>query len=170
MLTSVRTSRGKTRRTRSASTTEIRCLSPVSSSPSLGIRNSFNQYTRENMEQERFEAWGIVDLFGHTRLAGRISEQTIGGETFIRVDVPNCEGFHTRLFGKGAIYCMSLTDEAIARNTAKRSEARPVSAYEFRDLLADNRPQIPAVIDNDGDLDDRTDLHGDEPDPDDLPW
>jgi hypothetical protein len=28
---------------------------------------------REQMEQERFEAWGIVDLFGHTRLAGRIS-------------------------------------------------------------------------------------------------
>ena len=121
------------------------------------------------MEQERFEAWGIVDLFGHTRLAGRISEQTIGGETFIRVDVPNGEGFHTPLFGKGAIYGMSLTDEAIARNTAKRSEARPVSAYEVRDLLADNRPQIPAVIDNDDEDDDPAREH-DHDDPDDLPW
>jgi hypothetical protein len=93
------------------------------------------------LEQERFEAWGIVDLFGHTRLAGRISEQTIGGETFIRVDVPNGEGFHTRLFGKGAIYGMSLTDEAIARATAKASAPRPVSAYDVPALLADQRPK-----------------------------
>ena len=77
-------------------------------------------------ESEHFEAWGIVDLFGHTRLAGRISEQTIGGETFIRVDIPNganaegADDFHTRLFGKGAIYGISLTDERIARETAKR--------------------------------------------------
>jgi hypothetical protein len=94
------------------------------------------------MEQkDHFEAWGIVDLFGHTRLAGRISEQTIGGETFIRVDVPNgpeLDKFHTRLFGKGAIYGMSLTDEAIAREYAKRSTTRPVSAYDVPTLIADN--------------------------------
>jgi hypothetical protein len=100
------------------------------------------------LEQERFEAWGIVDLFGHTRLAGRISEQAIGGETFIRVDVPNGEGFHTRLFGKGAIYGMSLTDETIARATAKANTVRPVSAYDVPALLADQSPRRPSVIDS----------------------
>jgi hypothetical protein len=101
-----------------------------------------------NQEQERFEAWGIVDLFGHTRLAGRISEQTIGGETFIRVDVPNGEAFHTRLFGKGAIYGISFTDETIAREIAKRSEIRPVSAYEIRNLL--ESPSPPQTMYDDG--------------------
>lgn len=92
-------------------------------------------------ETEHFEAWGIVDLFGHTRLAGRISEQTIGGETFIRVDVPReGEAFHTRLFGKGAIYGISLTDEPIAREVAKRSSARPVGRYDVPALLEDARP------------------------------
>lgn len=106
------------------------------------------------MEQERFEAWGIVDLFGHTRLAGRISEQTIGGETFIRVDVPNGgDSYHTRLFGKGAIYGMSLTDEAIAREVAKRSTERPVSAYEVGNLLP--KPAAPpAVLEQDDESDD----------------
>lgn len=110
------------------------------------------------MEQERFEAWGIVDLFGHTRLAGRISEQTIGGETFIRVDVPNGDdSYHTRLFGKGAIYGMSLTDEAIARATAKASSPRPVSAYDLPALLADQRPARPSPIDQIHDPDDDRD-------------
>lgn len=100
------------------------------------------------MEQQRFEAWGIVDLFGHTRLAGRISEQAIGGETFIRVDVPNGEGFHTRLFGKGAIYGMSLTDETIAREVAKASSIRPVSSYDVTALLADMRPKQPSPVES----------------------
>jgi hypothetical protein len=105
-------------------------------------------------EQQHFEAWGIVDLFGHTRIAGRISEQVIGGETFIRVDVPDndpgSDKYHTRLFGKGAIYSMSLTDKAIACETARRSESRPVSAYEVRNLIADQRPQsaVPRTVDD----------------------
>ncbi|HLF11851.1 MAG TPA: hypothetical protein VJA26_11610 [Gammaproteobacteria bacterium] len=99
-------------------------------------------------ETQRFEAWGIVALFGHKQIAGRISEQTIGSETFIRVDVPNgtdVDGYHTQLFGKGAIYSMSLTDEAIARAFAKRSTERPVSAYDVAQLLKDNAPTQPAL-------------------------
>lgn len=111
-------------------------------------------------QAQHFEAWGIVALFGHKQIAGRISEQTIGGETFIRVDVPTGETYHTQLFGKGAIYSMSLTDEAIAREFAKRSSVRPVSAYDVPQLLKDN-PQQPALPrrstvddDDDDELDD----------------
>lgn len=107
-----------------------------------------------------FEAWGIVDLFGHTRIAGRISEQAIGGETFIRVDVPTAgDAFHTRLFGKGAIYSMSLTDETIAREMARRSTVRPVSAYEVGNLIADQRP-VPTSPDWPPQDDDMDDYHG----------
>jgi hypothetical protein len=97
-------------------------------------------------EQQHFEAWGIVALFGHKQIAGRISEQAIGGETFIRVDVPTGpEAYHTQLFGKGAIYSMSLTDEAIAREYAKRVNARPVSSYDVAQLLKDHAPERPSL-------------------------
>ena len=106
--------------------------------------------------EQHFEAWGVVSLFGHKQIAGRISEQTIGGETFIRVDVPtDGETYHTQLFGKGAIYSMSLTDEPIAREFAKRSNARPVSAYDVAQLLKDNpqTPRLPHQPVDDGDDD-----------------
>jgi len=98
-------------------------------------------------EQQHFEAWGIVSLFGHKTLAGRITEQTIGGETFLRLDVPNAGGetFHTQLFGKGAIYSIKLTDEAIARAYAERLEERPVSSYDVAQLIKDNTPKQPAL-------------------------
>lgn len=52
------------------------------------------------MNQEN-EFYAIVELFGHQRIAGKISEQTIAGQNFIRVDVPDTErnpGF-SKLYG-----------------------------------------------------------------------
>ena len=36
------------------------------------------------------EFWAIVELMGHQRIAGKVSEETIGGAALLRVDVaPN---------------------------------------------------------------------------------
>lgn len=45
-------------------------------------------------------------LFGHARIAGRISEQVLCGQSFVRVDVPQVRTIaaHTRSFGADAIY------------------------------------------------------------------
>lgn len=38
-------------------------------------------------------AWAILELLGHRRLAGRVSEVTLAGTTMLRLDVPSvCEG------------------------------------------------------------------------------
>lgn len=82
---------------------------------------------------EPFESWGIVSLFGHKKVAGRITEQTIGGETFIRVDLPEEDDttrFKTKLFGKGAIYEIQITDEEIARAATFQYQVRPVEPLD----------------------------------------
>jgi hypothetical protein len=50
--------------------------------------------------QDKFESWGLLELFGHQRLAGRLTEQTIGGCHFIRIDVTEVDGVqgYTRFF------------------------------------------------------------------------
>lgn len=83
------------------------------------------------MSAEKFEAWAIVELFGHQRVAGRVTEHVWGGETFVRVDIPLGDGFYTRLFGKGAIYCINITDEQAARVAATQVCGRPAYAWEL---------------------------------------
>ena len=39
------------------------------------------------MEQEKFDLWCVVELFGHSRIAGRCTEQNVAGTNMLRIDV-----------------------------------------------------------------------------------
>lgn len=116
-------------------------------------------------EQQKFESWGLVELFGHQRVVGRITEQSVGGCNFVRVDVLQADGsFYTRLFGSGAIYALNITSEEVARALAQRMEQKPVFAYE---LQQPSQPRIaaPQTFGNDDDYatdDDRDEEFEDE--------
>jgi hypothetical protein len=87
---------------------------------------------------EKFEEWAIVELFGHQRIAGRVTEQTIGGCSFVRVDspaTPNAPAF-TKLYGQGAIYAITLASEEIATAAAERIAPIPFDRFEMRELKA----------------------------------
>ncbi len=88
------------------------------------------------MEQERFEQWAIVSLFGHRQVAGLMSDLVIGGETFIRLDVPKADGTGwelTECYGKGAIYSFLFCTEETARIAAARLDYRPVTEWTVPD-------------------------------------
>src|SRR3972149_5351507 len=82
-------------------------------------------------EEQSFKARCIGELFGHVTLAGYVSEQTIGGASFIRLDVPEVDGqaAFTKLLGAGAIYSMTPTREEGARWAIEHIRARPVNVY-----------------------------------------
>jgi len=87
----------------------------------------------EIMENQSFQQWCIVELFGHNRLIGEVSKATIGGCSFIRVDVPDTKkkkGF-TKYYGNGAIYGMTPIQEQDARDLLEEMQPNPVNAYEF---------------------------------------
>lgn len=90
------------------------------------------------METNKFESWCIVELFGHQRIAGLVTEQTIGGSSFVRVDVPanGDTPAYTRLFGNGAIYAINPVSETVARAAAAQYRSAPVSIYDFPELRA----------------------------------
>lgn len=83
------------------------------------------------MSDEKFEAWAIVELFGHQVIAGRVTDQAIGGETFIRVDVPAVgeKKKFTKMFGKGAIYAITPTEESTVKAYCERNREEPIHPY-----------------------------------------
>lgn len=91
--------------------------------------------------------WAIVELFGHARIAGRISEQEFGGTKMVRVDVPAVSAdpkdpdgekidAHTRFFGGGAIYSINWVDELVARIAAGSIRHQPIDTWSLQSALA----------------------------------
>jgi len=101
-----------------------------------------------------FDVWAMVELFGHSKIAGRVSEQVVAGQGFVRVDVPAlpADKYHpeqpamTRLYGPGAIYSITPVSEEIAVRAAQSIRVAPVSIYM-------TMPQLSAGDDNDPDDD-----------------
>ena len=91
---------------------------------------------------ESFEQNCIVELFGHQIIAGKVTEQVIGGQPFIRVGVPEVDEKHpafTKFYGHGAIYCMTPCDEATALAAIKGLQIAPINIYALN---------IPRLLEN----------------------
>ena len=89
------------------------------------------------MEQEKFDLWCVVELFGHSRIAGRCTEQNVAGTNMLRVDVPdtsNQPGF-TRFLSSGAIYAINPVSEGVARQIAENLQIQPVNIWDVRYLV-----------------------------------
>ena len=84
----------------------------------------------KSVDDESFKGWAIVELMGHRKLAGHVSEVTIAGSAMLRLDVPS-EPPVTQFYGGSAIYCITPTTEALARKIASASRPTPVHAYEL---------------------------------------
>lgn len=107
-------------------------LSAAEKTQALGDQNP------EAAKQQPFDEWAKVELFGHQVIVGRVTEATLAGGSFLRVDVPQVNGnpAFTRFFGPSAIYSITPVSEQIARDLLQVYRKEPVSRYEL--------PQLPA--------------------------
>ncbi len=102
---------------------------------------------------QKFEQWCVVEIMGHKRFAGFVSEETIGGSSFVRIDVPEIEidnerklPAFTKLFGSGSIYCLSPCTKETAIAFAKQMRTEAFALYEA--------PRLTSVSSDDDDDDD----------------
>lgn len=89
------------------------------------------------MITEKFELWCLVELFGHNKIAGLVTEQTIGGSSFIRVDVPavgETQPF-TRFFNGTAIYALNPMEEDTCKAIAERLQAKPIDSWDMSQII-----------------------------------
>lgn len=84
-------------------------------------------------EPTTFEGtWAIVELMGHRRVIGMVTEATIAGTQFLRVDVLDGDTTTTQYYAPSAVYGLHPTTEAVALKAAKSvAPYRPVSPYEL---------------------------------------
>lgn len=100
--------------------------------------------------------FAVVELFGHQRIAGAVSEHAFGGCAMVRVDVPTITVTetvypdqsgaseritrtipgHTRSLGPAAIYSINWCDEAGALVAAMQIKHEPMRPYSLRVALA----------------------------------
>ncbi len=90
------------------------------------------------MESSAYSGWAIVELMGHRRMGGLVSEAVQYGATMLRLDVPGEDGAveATQFYGGGAIYCVTPCAEDVARALAKNAKPTPVQRWELPELAA----------------------------------
>ena len=95
---------------------------------------------------DKFAGWVILELMGHRRLTGYLTEQEIAGRPFLRIDVP-ADPPATQFYGAEAVYCITPTTEEMARAAAKLGRVAPIQRWEL---------PAPGPAPQDDDLDDET--------------
>ena len=97
-------------------------------------------------DTDKFQGWAILELMGHRRLAGWVTETELAGQGVLRLDVPRTtaedavEGappdgeepwLGTQYYSPAALYCMTPCDEASARAVARYAQPTPIHRYEL---------------------------------------
>jgi hypothetical protein len=83
----------------------------------------------------KLSGYALVELFGHSRIVGAVSEKALGSTVLVRIDVPDLlkdgkivrKGF-TRMFGPGAIYAITPVSEEIVRQLLPNIDGTPIEA------------------------------------------
>lgn len=108
------------------------------------------------MKQESFKTWALVELFGHTRIAGEVTEQTIAGGAMVRIDVPETDSnpAFTRIVNVQAVYAINPITEDMAKTIASQLEIKPIQIWDIRDYVEKNKKALTSGREFDDDFTD----------------
>lgn len=86
-------------------------------------------------DDSKFAGWAILELMGHRRLAGWVTETELAGQGVLRLDVPAGAGVAdwtaSQFYAPTALYCLTPTTEETARAVAAASRPEPVHRWEL---------------------------------------
>lgn len=83
---------------------------------------------------DNFGTWAILELMGHVKLAGFVTEEELFGSKMGRIDIPPGEDgkMVTQYFGGHTVYRLTPVTEEVAMAYAARNRPRPVYVYELQ--------------------------------------
>ena len=93
-----------------------------------------------------FKEWCILELMGHRKLAGLVSEQEIAGHGFLRLDIHTTKRYRpdgnevgddhksTQFYSPSSVYAITPVTEDTARAFAEGNQPAPVTRWELPGL------------------------------------
>lgn len=118
-----------------------------------------NQQTKS----QAFKEWALVELFGHQKIVGMVTETTLAGGAFLRVDVPALNGKpgYTRFINPSSVYAINPLSEEAAMAILSHYVQAPVQPYELpRQQLAGPTDTSDSYSEHAQDDDDHSDGYG----------
>lgn len=127
--------------------------------------------TEKASVQSDFDHWAIVELMGHVRMTGRLTEVELFGSKLGKLDVVDNDGstVATQYFGGASVYRITACDEQTARDLARSaSNLGPDVGWSLRRAIGEEAiaahekqtKQIEAAPGDDYDPDFEPDEHG----------
>lgn len=100
------------------------------------------------MQNTKFDTWAILDMMAHQRLAGRVTEETIGGVSLLRCDIPESDGIPawTTYITASSLYQFTPVTEEIARMMAEKIGKQPISLYDLPEEWRDKIRRAPVAL------------------------
>jgi len=92
-------------------------------------------------------SWMIVELMGYQRMAGEVTEVTVAGKGFLRIDVPASERepAFTRFVSPDSVYALNPCTEEVARRAAAAFRPKVVNEWELPRALPPASPSTSVV-------------------------
>ena len=89
--------------------------------------------------EEKFQTWALVELMGHNKIAGQVTEHKFGNQSMLRVDVPAVNGGKpfSKIIAVNAIYAITPLSEQDATEYAAKLKAKPLDIWEMQGLFDD---------------------------------
>jgi hypothetical protein len=130
----------------------------------------FHFESKGRFAMDKFQTWAVVEVMGHKKFAGRVTEGPFG---LVQIDVPEVTLSSgkivppfTKMLGAHAIYAMTPCTEETAKAFAKEFRSQAFQTYELPSLPAP-KPIVRDTDKRDPEWDDDDD---DEWDDDDDDW
>lgn len=86
----------------------------------------------------KFEATAIIELMGHQRIAGHVTEIQLGGHSLLQVDVPETKSVpaFTRILSPSAIYAINPCTPEMAQMAAESIKSKPIMEFDMQRMIA----------------------------------
>ncbi len=84
-------------------------------------------------EIEPIKTWAVLELMGHIKTAGQVSEETHFGTVLGRIDIPEVgdKQAGTFFFGGPSIFRLTPCTEEVARLVLQQNYQAPIVAYQL---------------------------------------